>query len=95
MIKAIRDKVIVKPRYVKEQGGIIIPENCQVFKQYHGLVLGEVVSVGPEYRQTYEGKALRAGDLILFRRHEGKLFVYEGVKYLTLKEKWIEAKVDL
>ena len=89
MLQAMRDMVIVKPVYEEHRGNIVIPKSAKQFKQYHGSVIGIVVSVGPKY--LYE---LKAGDRVIWRRHEGKK-VYENRElYFALKEKWVEAKLE-
>jgi co-chaperonin GroES (HSP10) len=80
MLQALRNEVIVKPIYVKQQGLIVIPQGALKFKQYDAEVYGLVESVGPRY--PYE---LKAGDLIIFERHEGTRIKYQGENYLRLK----------
>ena len=86
MLQALKDNVIVRPIYEERKGNIIIPEGAKVFKQYHGFVVGEVVSVGKRYPYP-----LKAGDRVLWRRHEGKKVFEDGKLYFVLKERWVEA----
>jgi len=86
MIKAVRDMVIVEVKYRDQEGKIFIPDNA---KQYNGEFWGEVVSVGPDNK-----KGLKAGDKIMFVRHEGHPIEYEDTKYLAVKDRWIEGRIE-
>jgi len=90
MIEATKNTVLVKVLYQKESGGIIIPDGAEMYRQYHGYIVAKVVSVGSEY----PNKELVAGDKVLFRRHEGIKIFIGGVEYVSLKEKWVVAKVE-
>ena len=87
MIKALKDFVLVRQEYAKESGGIVIPETAVKFKKYDGSIRYIVVSVGPEC--PYE---LKEGDIIEIMKHEGIRFVYEGIEYWKVKERWILGK---
>ena len=89
MLQALRDNVIVKPIYEEQKGSIIIPKSAEVFKQYHGFVMGEVVSIGKKYPYP-----LKAGDRVLWRRHEGKKVYEDGQLYFVLKERWVESIIS-
>jgi co-chaperonin GroES (HSP10) len=94
-LQALRDTVIVTPIYQVSSRSIIIPKSALKYLQYDGQVFGEVISVGPEYRQTYgDGQHLKAGDQIIFQRHEGKSFKIGGKLYLKLKSRWIHGVVN-
>jgi len=100
MLRALRDEVIVKPIYEDKVGSIIIPEFLRKskkdaghgeYRQYHGFVYGVVESVGPRYKNTFQGRQLQKGDKVLWRRHEGQRIYVEGQEFILLKEKWVEA----
>jgi co-chaperonin GroES (HSP10) len=42
----------------------------------------------------FKGDNLKPGDIIIFTRHEGKRFKFEGETYLKLKQKWVLGKLD-
>jgi co-chaperonin GroES (HSP10) len=86
--QALRDEIIVKQIFEEKKSSLIIPETAQEWKQYHGEVYGEVVSVGPEY--PYK---LKVGDKIIYQRHEGNKLPWGEIKYLRLKSKWVLARV--
>lgn len=102
MIQALRSDVIVRPVYQNSVGKIFIPEPSSFgkrdsthgeFKLYHGFIYGIIESVGPQYKNTFEGRRLRAEDKVIWPRHEGNRFFYEGQEYILLKEKWILAVI--
>lgn len=89
MLQALRDEIIVKSVFVKQEGSILIPDCGQEYKQYHGEVVGEVISVGKDYKYN-----LKPGDKIVFVRHEGKRIKFGGELYLVLKARWVMGKVN-
>jgi co-chaperonin GroES (HSP10) len=89
MLQAIHDTIIVKPIYEESKSIIIIPKTAEQWKQYHGAIYGEVVSIGPRYPYARD---IKPGDKAIFQRHEGKRFIFQGEKYLKLKEKWVHGK---
>lgn len=91
MFRALHNRVIIKPFYQQYQGKVILPKYCPEFKLYYGYVYGEVVAIGDEYPY----KELKAGDKILWRRHEGKKFVYDNQVYFNLQEKWVQAIINI
>jgi co-chaperonin GroES (HSP10) len=88
MLQALGNNIIVKLVLEEHKGLIEIPKTALKYKQYDGEVFGEVVSVGPKYKYD-----LNPGDKIIFVRHEGNKFIYEGITYLRLKERWPQAVV--
>ena len=99
MIQALRNEIIVKPFFldIDTVGSIIIPKSAQKYKQYDTPVRGEVVSIGPRYRYRDQ---IKIGDTVIWENYrnsgggyEGVKFVYEGVTYLKLKEKWVHAVI--
>ena len=86
-MQAIGKNTIVRPIYdEKSKGGIIIPEGAKKYKQYDTEVRGEVISVGPESEFK---SLLKPGDKVIWVRHEGKRFYYEGEMFLSIKDRWI------
>ncbi|MDD5355069.1 MAG: hypothetical protein PHY56_00805 [Candidatus Omnitrophica bacterium] len=102
MLQAIKDNVIVKPVYQEKVGNIILPGLSKFgknsgkgeFQLYHGFIYGVVESVGKDYKETFEGRLLQAGDKIIWQRHEGKPFLYNRETYLKLKSKWVLAVLN-
>ena len=90
MLKALRNSIIVKPEYEETRGKIIIPKSALEFRQYHGSVVGIVISVGPESKFRNE---LKPGDKVYWRRHEGFRIVYDRQVYFKVRDKWIMGKV--
>jgi co-chaperonin GroES (HSP10) len=78
----LRDEVIIRPIFEEQVGNIILFEGKGVYKQYHGFIYGEVISIGSRYPY----KELQVGDKLLFIRHEGIPVRYEGVEYLILRQ---------
>ena len=98
ILTALRDFVIVKPVYQDRVGRVIIPDmpvsgikdsRTGRFRLYDGFIYGEVVSVGKEYKETFDGRQLQAGDKIVWTRHEGIKFTYERQEYIKLKARWV------
>lgn len=97
MLQALQDNVIVKPVYQNKISNIIIPDGSRFgknsgrgeFQLYHGFIYGIIESVGKDYK--YE---LQVGDKLIFQRHEGKRFLYQGEEYLKLKSRWVLAQMD-
>lgn len=102
MLKALRDDVIVKPVYEDRVGKIYIPEASTFgknsgkgkFRLYDGFIFGEVVSVGPRYRETFNGRLLRDGDKVIWTRHEGKRLFDADQEYILLKNKYVLAVIE-
>lgn len=94
MLQALRDNLIIKPIYREKESAIFIPEIAKKYKQYDAQVLGEVISVGPKFNLTFEREPLKPKDQIIFQRHEGIKFVYEGQTYLKLNQKRVLAKYE-
>ena len=86
MLQALNDNIIVKVIYEKQRGSLIIPDQANIYKKYNGKVFGLVESVGPRY--PYD---VKPGQIVSFRRHEGKAIEFEGSIYLKLKEKWVDS----
>ena len=89
MLQVLKDNIIIKPIFEEHKGKIILLSHRTEFKQYHGFVYGVVMAVGPKY--PYE---LKAGDKILFRRHEGKRIYIDRELYLVLREEWVDAIIN-
>ena len=86
MIKTVGEYVMVETIYdgtVEGASELIVHDRD---REYCGDFYGRVVSVGPDYKYP-----LAVGDVIRFRRHEGWKVEHEGVKYLVLKPRWIDA----
>jgi hypothetical protein len=102
MLQAMRGEVIVRPVYQDNIGKIIIPEFSKFgkntghgeFKLYHGFIHGIVESVGMLYKETYNGQTLKAGDKVVWRRHEGTRFVQEGQEYIILNKNGSKGNVE-
>ena len=88
MLQALDDNIIVKIIYEKQRGNLIIPDSANIYKKYNGKVFGLVESVGPRY--PYD---IKPGQIVSFRRHEGKVIKFEGEIYLKLREEWVDAKL--
>lgn len=101
MLQALRDDVIVQPIFQDKVGLIEIPEASKFgknsshgeFRLYHGFVHGRVISVGPRYKETFNGRPLQAGDKVIWTRHEGKRMFEDGKEYLLLKSKYVHAVI--
>ncbi len=100
MLQALRNEIIVKPIFfgTDQVGQIVIPQSASQFKQYALPVEGEVISIGSKY--PYKN-ALKPGDRVTWENYhncggayEGKQIIYEGVRYLILKERWVHAKLQ-
>lgn len=83
-LTALRDNIIVKLILTEKEGKIIIPKTATKFKQYDAPVYGEVISVGPKHKL-----GAQVGDKLIFQRHEGLKFKYQGETYLKLKQRWV------
>lgn len=106
MIQAIHDTVIVKPVYQsKSISNLLIPQSLGrihsskdsglgEYQQYHGYIYGIVESIGPFYKNTFQGRLLRKGDKILFQRHEGKQIIYDKQRFLKLRNMSVLAVID-
>lgn len=91
MLQALRNEIIVRPIYEeKTRSGIIVPQWARQYKLYHGSIVGEVISVGPDSKFKDE---IKVGDKIYWRRHEGKKVWYERKLYFAVKERWVMGKV--
>lgn len=99
MFQALRDDVIVKPVYEDKVGSIYIPEFSTFgknsgkgkFRLYDGFIFGIVISVGPRYKNTFNGRLLQEGDRIIWTRHEGKKLDKE---HIVLKNKHVLAVIQ-
>lgn len=89
MIKALKDKIIVRQEYQKEVKGIVIPDSARKFHLYDGKIKCIVVSVGPDY--PYD---VKIGDRVKIVKHEGKKFLYEGKEYFVMKSRWVVGKYE-
>jgi co-chaperonin GroES (HSP10) len=87
---ALRDEVIVRPRFQEKVGCLHLPTGKGQFKQYHGFVYGEVVAIG----HKYPNKELQVGNKVIFTRHEGRRMTVGGQEYLKLRERFVEAIID-
>lgn len=85
MIKAVRDTIIVELEYADKISGIVVPDSA---KQYHGDFKGKVVAVGPDYPYN----DIKPGDYVFFNRHEGHRIYIKDKMYLSLRNKWVQAK---
>lgn len=106
MLQAIYDTVIVRPILQSASiGNIIIPQirgkiNSSVdsglgeYQQYYGYIYGVIESIGPKYKNTFQGRLLQRGDKILFQRHEGKQIIYDRQRFLKLREASVLAVID-
>lgn len=81
------DMVIVKLIHKEVSPSIIIPEKYE--KQNKGF-FGSVVSVG----ELYPNKELNVGDSVIFPRHEGVPVFFNEEEYLSLKERWVNGRMD-
>jgi co-chaperonin GroES (HSP10) len=88
-LQAIHDTVIVKPLYEETNGNIVIPPSARAYKQLHGQIIGQVISVGPRYKYN-----LQPGQMISFQRNEGQRFIVDGETYLKLRSRWIMGVVE-
>ncbi len=89
MLQALHDTIIVKIIYEKQRKNIIIPDSANIYKKYNGKIFGLVESVGPRY--PYD---VKPGQIVSFRRHEGKVIEFDGAIYLKLKEKWVDCLIE-
>lgn len=85
-IRPLQDRIVVKrvQEETKTAGGIIIPD-----AHTEKPVQGEVVSVGPGYRNndgSFSKLNVVEGDRILFTKYAGSEVKFEGVEYLIMKE---------
>lgn len=85
-IQPILDRVVIEPMAAETTtaSGIIIPDNAQEKSQK-----GIVVAVGKgskDYTMT-----VKAGDVVLYGKHTGREFKFEGKDYLIMHEKEIFA----
>ena len=90
-LQALKDNLIVRPILEKTHNKIIIPDSARKYKQYDGHILGKVISIGKDYKYKTD---LKEGDKIIFQRHEGVRFSYNGQIYLKLKPRWIYGKYN-
>jgi hypothetical protein len=101
MLQALRDEVIVKPVYQDKVGCIEIPEGSRFgknsghgqFRLYHGFIYGHIISVGPKYKETFDGRILQSGDKVIWTRNEGKRLFWDRQEYLLLKSKHVLATI--
>ena len=85
-IKPIRDRVVIVPCPPIEEtvGGIILPDT-NVFE-------GRVAAVGNGTED--EEMILKPGDHVLYGRHAGTEFEFEGVKYLIMCQSTVLAVLE-
>ncbi len=87
-LKALRDEVIVKVVWEIEKKSIIfIPDTAVKYKQYDGEYYGVVVSVGKDVQACKND--VHIDSEVVWRRHEGKKIMWQGVEYRAIKEKWL------
>ncbi len=86
MIKAPGSFVIVEVVYKDRESSLIIPDHA---KKREGSFHGKVISIGPDYPD----KSLKVGNKVAFRRHEGFPIRYKDKEYLSLRERWVNAKI--
>jgi len=92
MLQAMRDEVIVRPIYeTKTKSGLIIPEGARQYRQYHGSIYGDVISIGPDFPKMF--KDLKPGDQLIWRRHEGKRIIFEGELFFAVRSRWVMGKM--
>lgn len=87
MLKAIRDEVIVRVKWAEKKTLIHIPETAVKHKQYDDEYSGVVVSVGQDVK-THKND-VRVDSSVVWRRHEGKKIMYNGVEYRSIREKYL------
>ncbi len=85
-IKAPRDMVIVEPVYAGKVEGSKLIITADRDTKYIGDFHGIVVAVGPQYKH-----GLKIGQKVIFRRHEGTPIEIDGVEFISLQSKWVEA----
>jgi chaperonin GroES len=85
-IKPIGDRVVIIPFKPEEStiGGIIIPDT-DIFK-------GRVTAVGNGTKD--EEMFIKPGDCVLYGRHAGTEFEFEGTKYLIMCQSTVLAIVE-
>lgn len=94
-VKPIRDKILVKPKPVKEisAGGIIIPESSK-----DGLLEGTVVAVGTGLIAQNGSNipiCVQVGDSILYKKHhQGSEVESNGESLILMSEMDILAVVE-
>ena len=85
-VRPLHDRVLIKrlEEETKTAGGIIIPDN-----HTEKPVQGEIVSVGPGYRQdngSFSALEVKKGDRILFGKYAGTEVKIEGSEFIIMKE---------
>lgn len=80
-IKPLADRVLIKPAPAEEKtaGGIIIPDTAK-----EKPLQGEVLATGNGTKD--EEMVLKAGDTVLYGKYAGTEVVFDGVKYLIMRQ---------
>lgn len=86
MIKPLQDRVVVKrvEEETKTASGIIIPGS-----QTEKPSQGEIVSVGPGYRNDnggYTELTVKTGNIVIFTKFAGNEVKHDGEDYLIMRE---------
>ncbi len=85
-VKPLQDRVVIKrlEEETKTAGGIIIPDN-----HAEKPVQGEVVEVGPGYRNqdgSFAKLTVKKGDKVIFGKYAGTEVKVAGQEFLIMKE---------
>ena len=80
-IQPLADRVLIKPAPAEEKtiGGIIIPDTAK-----EKPLRGEVLAYGKGTKD--EEMVVKVGDQVLYGKHAGQEFEYEGNKYLIMRQ---------
>ena len=87
-VKPLADRVLVLPAQAEEKvGGIIIPDTAKEKPQH-----GKVVATGNGTKD--EEMVLKEGDEILYGKYSGTELVFDGTKYLIMRQSDVLAVVN-
>lgn len=80
-IKPLADRVLIEPApaETKTVGGIIIPDTAK-----EKPLQGTIVAVGKGTKD--EEMVLKEGDIVLYGKYAGTELVFEGKKYLIMRQ---------
>jgi co-chaperonin GroES (HSP10) len=94
-LKTVSNHVLIKPIYEETAHGsflLVQDRDRKTTANFYGIVM----HIGPESKHRFH---LEEGQKVLFRRTygvgaEGTALVHDGVEYLALSDRWVEANIE-
>lgn len=92
--------VLIRPIPIrkKTKGGIILPDKTKDDIAYLTTV-GKVLALGEEAFSQFEKNGVRpkkfdVGDLVVYGKHAGKRFLYQGIKMIIIDERDVDMVIQ-